>query len=107
MKLPGRKLFAFTAVVLLLAGCATSVNWNARIGAYTLDQAVIDLGPPDKQARLSDGRKVAEWVSHYGTGGSTAIASGLWGYPGGVGFIQTTGPTYYESKLRLIFATNN
>lgn len=92
---------------LVLAGCATQIDWNKRVGAYTYDQAVIQLGPPDKQAQLSTGEKVAEWVTRYNNGTSTAIGTGFWGYPGSIGFIQTTGPTYYESKLRLVFSTNN
>ena len=94
--------------VTLFTGCATTqTNWNSRIGTYTYDQAVIDLGPPDKQAKLDDGRTVAEWISRYNNGGNTAIVSGLYGSPGGLGFIQTTGPQYYESKLQLIFTPNN
>jgi hypothetical protein len=35
-----------------IAGCQTTkpVDWNSRIGNYTFDQAVTELGPPDKQA---------------------------------------------------------
>lgn len=51
----------------LLAGCATNrVNWNSRIGNYTLDQAMVELGPPDKTAKLSNGGTVAEWLTHRG-----------------------------------------
>lgn len=51
--------------VLLLAGCATTprVDWAARVGLYTFDQTVAEIGPPDKQAKLSDGSTVAEWVT--------------------------------------------
>lgn len=53
------------AAVLFLAGCATTrqVDWNSRVGFYTYDQAIVEFGPPDKQATLSDGRTVAEWIS--------------------------------------------
>jgi hypothetical protein len=102
------KLVLLAMVAAVFAGCATHwVDWNARVSTYTFDQAVMDYGPPDKQAKLSDGRKVVEWVSRYSGGGSTAIVSGGWGYPGSVGFVQTTGPLYYEYKLRLTFTTNN
>jgi hypothetical protein len=51
----------------LLAGCATyKIDWNARIGNYTYDQAVTELGPPDKSAKLSDGTLVAEWMTQRG-----------------------------------------
>ncbi len=95
-------------VTLLAAGCVTQrINWNARIGTYTFDQAIIDFGPPDKQAKLSDGRRVAEWISHYSSGGTVMFGTALYNYPGGVGFVQTTGPEYYETKLRLTFTTND
>jgi hypothetical protein len=54
--------------LLGLAGCATSkINWSSRVGAYTYDQAVLELGPPDKEARVSDGTLVADWLTHRGT----------------------------------------
>jgi hypothetical protein len=102
------KIFLFITTAMLFAGCATHrVDWNARVGAYTFDQAVVELGPPDKQAKLSDGQTVAEWVSRYNSGSSVSIGTGFYGYPGGVGYVQSTGPSYYESKLRLTFTTNN
>jgi hypothetical protein len=55
------------ALVALLAGCATQkIDWAGRIGNYTFDQAVIELGPPDKQAKLGDGTAVAEWLTRRG-----------------------------------------
>jgi len=96
------------AAVLFLAGCVTNrVDWNARIGHYTFDQAVIELGPPDKQAKLSDGRDVAEWVTRHYANSSVAVGTGFYGYPGGVGYVQNIGPNTYETKLRLTFNTNN
>ena len=57
----------FLALVLtagLLAGCASpGIDWAARLGNYTFDQAVLELGPPDKSARLTDGTVVAEWLT--------------------------------------------
>ena len=53
--------------VWILNGCAThSVDWNARIGNLTYDQAVLELGPPSKQAKLEDGTVVAEWQTQRG-----------------------------------------
>lgn len=103
-----RNWFLIALLTVFLEGCATHrVNWTARIGTYTYDQAVLEYGPPDKQARLSDGRRVAEWISRYSTGGAVVIGTGFWNYPGGVGYLQSTGPQYYEDKLRLTFGTNN
>jgi hypothetical protein len=55
-------------LVLFLNGCATTpkVDWNTRIGTYTYDQAVMDFGPPDKQAKLDNGVIVAEWMTRRG-----------------------------------------
>ena len=98
---------ALAMVAACFVGCVTHrIDWNARVGSYTFDQAVTEFGPPDKQAKLSDGRLVAEWISRYYSSSSVAVGTGFYGYPGGVGFVQTT-PSYYESKLRLTFATNN
>jgi len=48
----------------LLAGCASPrIDWNARMGTYSYDQAVVELGPPDKSARLTDGTMVADWIT--------------------------------------------
>jgi hypothetical protein len=99
-------IFLSAAAAILLAGCMTHrIAWNARVGAYTFDQAIVELGPPDKQARLSDGRNVAEWITRYSSGGNVIIGTGF--YPAGVGIVQSTGPEYYESKLLLTFSTNN
>lgn len=94
-------------MAILLSGCATHrIDWNARVGNYTFDQAVLEFGPPDKQAHLSDGKLVAEWISRYYNSSSVAVGTGFYGYPGGVGFVQTT-PIYSERKMQLIFATND
>jgi hypothetical protein len=88
-------------LVLLLAGCAThKVDWAARVGTFTLDQAILELGPPDKQAKLQDGTVVAEWLTRRGrTYTSPAYAPYS---PYGMvysGSIDTT-PDYF---LRLLF----
>ena len=58
------RLFAGLALVALLAGCATQrIDWAGRIGQYSYDQAVVEFGPPDKQAKLADNTIVAEWLT--------------------------------------------
>ena len=53
--------------VLLLAGCVTPrIDWAARVGHYSYDQAVMEFGPPDKMAKLSDGTTVVEWLTQRG-----------------------------------------
>jgi hypothetical protein len=102
------RLFWFAGVALLFAGCVTHrIDWNARVGNYTFDQAVTEFGPPDRQAKLSDGQLVTEWITRYNNGGTIFVGGGLYGRPGSVGFLQSTGPGCYESKLLLTFSTNN
>jgi hypothetical protein len=99
-----RMALAFLAS-LLFAGCVTqTVDWQARVGQYTRDQAVTDLGPPDKSAKLSDGTVVDEWL----TQSSRVIVApepyflGRGGYfgPETPGYTETYVPDYF---LRLTF----
>ena len=73
-------LFLAAGFLALLDGCATADTkgvWNSRIGLFTFDDAVKDYGPPDKVADLSDGTKVAEWMTQKGYSHGT-----FWGGPG-------------------------
>jgi len=61
----GGKWLAPMLAALALAGCVTqTIDWSARVGNYTYDQAVTELGPPDKSAKLTDGTVVADWLTH-------------------------------------------
>ncbi len=93
---------ACLGLVLLLTGCATTrVDWKARVGHYTYDQAVLDLGPADKYAKLADGTIVAEWLMYRGT--TYAYGAPFYG-PGFAGYLNTyTTPSRF---LRLTFAPN-
>jgi hypothetical protein len=96
-------LFALAAV--LLSGCQTNkVDWNSRIGNYTFTQAVLDMGPPNKQARLEDGTVVAEWETQRGYAITTYAGGyyGRYGYYGGFvpAPVTTMSPSYF---LRLTF----
>lgn len=94
------------SAALLVAGCRTTrVDWQARVGTYTYDQAVIELGPPDKQATLTDGTRVADWLTRRG-GASRVAVGGFYGYgpycygPPYPAYVYYYKPDYY---LRLIF----
>jgi len=112
-----RSLFLWCGILFAaayLAGCATTprIDWNSRVGVYTYDQAVIELGPPDKMAKLSDGGTVAEWMTGrgryygsspgYGYYGSPEARYGI--YPG-----YLSSPVYVDkspdSFMRLVFDT--
>jgi len=93
------------ASVLLMVGCASKpkVDWDARVGNYTHDQAVVELGPPDRESGLSDGRKVAEWVVGRSRSGGLSIGFGTYSGPIGVGVSKSVGPGPYDKVLRLTF----
>jgi len=62
-KLRPLQLLAGAGLLLCLAGCATpGVDWTARVGHYTYDQAVTAMGPPEEQAKLADGSSTADWL---------------------------------------------
>jgi hypothetical protein len=96
-------IMACLCLTLWLSGCATHrVDWTGRVGHYTYDQAVLEVGPPDKQAKLADGTIVAEWLVNrsstyaYGTPGPYG--------PYSSGYISTyTTPSRF---LRLTFGPN-
>lgn len=89
-------LFGISLAVFVFAGCSSSpksgklnprnVNWSERVGTYTYDQALADLGKPVVIGESAEG-KTAEWslkrsprVS-FGLG----IGTGSFGSHGGVG----------------------
>jgi hypothetical protein len=91
--------------VLCITGCATGpkIDWTARIGHYTYDQAVLELGPPDKVAKLDNGIVVANWITRRGYAYTTGGAVVYNNYPGTVvvpSYTQAYSPTYF---LRLTF----
>lgn len=55
-------------VIAFAMGCASVplVDWSARVGHYTFDEAVMEMGPPDKSAQIAGGVTVAEWLSERG-----------------------------------------
>ena len=76
----------FTALIFLFAACATNkVDWETRVGNYTYDQAIVELGPPDKMAMLSDQSKVAEWYTTRRSGMSVGVGTGIGPVGAGVG----------------------
>ena len=91
-------------VVAFIAGCKTmpQVDWNSRVGAYTYDQAVADMGQPDKQGKLSDGKTVDQWITLHGSNGF--FAGGGYGNGNyGMGGSQNLGQTYKDHVLELTF----
>ena len=63
-----KRIIALVAISILFAGCiiGPKIDWPGRIGNYTYDEAVLEFGPPDKSAKLTDGMVVAEWLTQRG-----------------------------------------
>ncbi len=96
-------MMAGLCLVLWLAGCATAkVDWAARVGHYTYDQAVTEMGPPERQAKLADGGIVAEWLISRGTTYIYGTPGYYWPYYAGPATAYTTP----SRILRLTFGPN-
>jgi hypothetical protein len=87
--------------LMLFSGCATQkIDWTPRVGKFTYDQSVVELGPPDKKEKLQDGTVVAEWLTRRGFAYSAPETSPYWWHGPFYPEIETT-PNWY---LRLIFS---
>jgi hypothetical protein len=94
--------------VAFLAGCTTTppVDWNTRIGNYTYAQAVTELGPPARQARLSNGKIVCKWFIQPPVG--PRFNSGMSNFGNNdFGADQTIGSSYNNQMLQLTFDTDS
>lgn len=107
---PARTFFLLVCLTAFawLPGCATArVDWNAQIGNLTYDQAVLELGPPDKSAKVTDGTVVAEWLTRRGRSGSYVSMMGGWPYYGhyygGPVYAYSTDVSSPDYFLRLTF----
>ena len=94
-----------SCLALLLVGCASTpkADWNSRVGSYTYDQAVAEMGPPDKSAKLSDGSTVAEWFLKHRSRVSFGVGTGFYSRGSSVGVGQTIGTSPSGEFLRLTF----
>jgi len=92
-------MLSFLAAVLLSNGCAThKVDWNSRAGVYTYDQTILEMGPPDKAAKLTDGTIVGEWLTYRGDSGYAGF------FPGPYYAFSTYDFPSPDRYLRLTFA---
>lgn len=94
-------------LVLLFTGCASTpkVDWNKRVGAFTYDQAVIEMGPPNRSSKLTDGSTVAEWLQQLRprAGMTFGARTGFTTGGVGIGVGQTVSPAQKGQYLRLTF----
>lgn len=87
-------------------GCVSKrAAWDSRIGSYTYDEAVIEMGPPDREATLEDGRIVCDWRtakgSSVGMGFGGSIGWDYYGTPIPQTYTVSESPDFY---LRLMFS---
>ena len=90
---------------MMNAGCASTPkpDWDQRVGHYTYDEAVRELGPPVGSTRLDDGTTVAEWFLKYGAQMSFGFGASSYGGGGGVGVGQSVTTPPKGHFLRLSF----
>ena len=87
-------------LALLATACTTvpKIDWDARVGSYTFDSAVKEMGPPEKSATLADGTRVADWLVLRGRSNPMYHS-----FPDGR-VIRTEGVRDPDRLLRLTFA---
>ncbi len=104
-------------VIIFLAGACASgpkinvsdAEWKGRIGTYTYEQALAELGPPNAVGESNEG-KTAEWVIRQSPATSFSFGVGRGSYGGGtaagVGAGTTVSPPPSGEYLRLRFDKN-
>lgn len=96
----------FLAVLITLnPGCASTPkpDWNQRVGNFTFDDAVHELGPPVNSIKLQDGSTVAEWFLKYASQVSFGFGASSYGGGGAVGVGHTVTAPPKGHFLRLTF----
>jgi len=60
---------------LIGAGCQAlqQVDWDGRIGQFSYEQAVAELGRPDEETKLPGGMRRAEWITNSGSSMGRAL----------------------------------
>lgn len=99
------KMIPWVGVALVTGGCAThKIAWEERVGVYTYDEAVLEMGPPDKEAKLEDGTRVCEWRTAKGGATGMGFGGGFWGGPYGYYPQSYSVSEFPDRYLRLIFS---
>ncbi len=104
----GWEMAALLTAGWLLAGCASTpkVDWNSRVGNFTYDQAVAEMGPPDKSTKLSDGSTVADWFIKQNSRVAFGVGTGFYSGGSSVGVGQSISQAPSGQYLRLTFAAD-
>ena len=69
-------LFCAALLGLIGAGCQAlqQVDWDGRIGQFSYEKAVAELGRPVEETELSGGMRRAEWITNSGISMGRALA---------------------------------
>jgi hypothetical protein len=97
-----RLVAQLVALAVLAEGCASGPDWGRRVGNYSYNDSVKELGPPDKKEALSDGTTVAEWLVSNARTFSTYYVTGRRQFFSSVDVTQTP-----SSYLRLTFGPDH
>lgn len=100
-------------LVFLAGGCVSGtkatlkgIDWRSRIGTYTYEEALAELGEPNVMGESSEG-KIAEWVLRRSPMVSFGFGFGTGGYghhtSTGVGVGTSVSPPPRGEYLRLRF----
>lgn len=97
------RLFLGLWVAWICSGCVNrnGIDWPARVGNYSYDDAVKEYGPPLRKETTSDGTLVGEWLLHQGQVYSTPTPGfgggywGRWGWGGGGAVSVNSTPDHY------------
>lgn len=104
-------------VLCVLVGCASglskkveSADWNGRIGTYTYEDAVSELGKPTMTSESNTGR-VAEWAIRGSPNMSFGVGVGSGSYGShtgvGVGAGSSVTPRPHGEYLQLQFTPDD
>lgn len=74
--------YAALALLLLLAGCATTEKARETWVGASYDEVLRAWGPPARSGKLSDGAEVHTWVSEAGPTYRTGPTIGFGGFGG-------------------------
>jgi hypothetical protein len=81
-------------------------DWDSRVGNYTFDQAVTELGQPSKQVKFDDGKFAVQWITLHG-GDGLYVGGGYGSGNYGMGASQTMAQSYKDHVLELTFGPDN
>ncbi|MEO6034439.1 MAG: hypothetical protein ABIQ35_04210 [Verrucomicrobiota bacterium] len=104
---PFCQMISCVAIALtLLVGCATAkVDWSNRVGNFTYDQAVAELGTPDHVEMVTSGEIIADWRTHRNSARTINPSRDVSSGPDGAGLgapVSNSGPR----TLRLTFGAD-